>query len=117
MRGRPSGVGSPVGRQMFHVKRSVREPGAGSREPGAANRGPGVEELGVGESGSRGAREVAVRGPGVRGGGESWGPEIRAPRTASRRSGRPQPEPNRAPPRRRIVSDAFFVCTCSHGAY
>ena len=72
-------MGSPVGRQLFHVKRSVREPGAGSPE----------------------ARRSGDRGPG----------------TASRRSGRLQPEPYRTPPRRRAGSDAFFVCTCSHEAY
>lgn len=79
MRGRPSGVGSPLGRQMFHVKRSVREPGAGSREPRTGDResrsweseSPGVGEpgklrsgvRGSGEEGSPGARRSGHRGP------------------------------------------------------
>ena len=46
-------MGSPVGRQLFHVKRSVREPGAGSREPGAGSREPGVLRPGGPGTGDR----------------------------------------------------------------
>ena len=73
-------MGSSAGRQLFHVKRSVREPWAG---------GPGVREP-----------EPPAMGP------RAGGPE----------SGRPQPEPFRTPPRRRAVSDVFFVYTVFSGS-
>ena len=105
----------PIGRTMARMcSARVKRPNGGGwrvREApgGGVVRGPPIvsrETLGPGAVGRR------AGGPGVR----EPEPPAMGPRAGGPESGRPQPEPFRTPPRRRAVSDVFFVYTVFSGS-